>query len=187
MFASDSTSELGPLCAALKDGGEAMSFGRVLRAMREAKNLTQRDLVELASENGRISGLVVTALSHWEDNRRVPMPPQLLAVLRILDPHARDLLALLRVADDHRYRGLVQILGASGMPAEGQLRAWEQWAGGFPLRPPRGRTWEVEDTFVLPDETLDVAGVLAEPAETDASAVLADEGFDASVVIEPPS
>lgn len=173
----ESSFSLGPVAAKT----EPLTFGRLLRAMRETSGLTQRQLVDAAAgaDTERLSGLVVTALSHWEDDRRVPLPPQLLALTRVLRTKAveqadgekaaagfrDDVVTLITLARDHRYAGIVSTWIASRLDPEACLRSWEVYAGTFPLRPPRGRGWDP-----LPSEEgiQEADATLALPPRTDA-------------------
>ena len=143
----------GSLVERLRSEGR-LTFGNLLRELRENAKLTQRGLIAASASrypNHRISGLVVTALSHWEDDRRVPLPPQLLAVIAALreyaphkerfDDYTLALLSLAREAD-HRYAGLVSMWETGNLTAQDRLRSFGVWAATFPLRPPRGRVWE---------------------------------------------
>lgn len=64
------------------------SLGTVLADLRLARGLSQRELISSAAEQAGtdLAGLVVSAATHWERDRRVPSPPHLLALLRVLLP-----------------------------------------------------------------------------------------------------
>jgi hypothetical protein len=171
----------GPIATKLA-AEKRLTFGALLRGMREDGGFTQKGLISAAiggAGAARLSGLVVTALSHWEDDRRVPLPPQLAAVVRALreqskDPETfdADLLSLITLArnQDHRYAGLVSMWDSGNFPAVDRLRSWSAWAATFPLRPPRGRAWERDDG----EEDEDDESVAAPSGE----AVAADLGVD---------
>jgi len=100
--------------------------------------------VEAVNEHHRVAGVVIAALSHWEDDRRVPSPPQLAAVLRVLTPEPAALLALLDLAAaaDTRYAGLVQVWATVKATKKDRIHAFEAWAATFPSRPPRRRSYQ---------------------------------------------
>lgn len=153
MAVTGSSPGSGPIATKLS-AERRLTFGALLRGMREDGGFTQKGLISAAIGGvgaARLSGLVVTALSHWEDDRRVPLPPQLAAVIRALREQSKepetfdgDLLTLITLArnQDHRYAGLVSMWDTGNLPAADRLRSWSAWAATFPLRPPRGRAWE---------------------------------------------
>lgn len=117
------------------------TLGQGLRRLRCASGLTQRELIARAQERGRISGLVEAGMSHWEGDRRVPMPGQLRQIFRVLAPPPQEAVALLQSITDYRYAGVVALLSETGSPEE-IIQRWERWAESYPEHPARGRAWE---------------------------------------------
>lgn len=118
------------------------TLGQGLRRLRLARELTQRELIVQAQTQGPISGMIETGVSHWESDRRVPMPAQLYQVFQVLQPTAEDALALLQRIQDYRYVGVLHIISSSGGSPEEKLAQWAQWAQAYPGHPARGRPWQ---------------------------------------------
>jgi transcriptional regulator with XRE-family HTH domain len=123
----------------MDEGNTALGAG--LRGLRKRMGLTQRELVDLACAGSRVSGLVEAGLSHWERGGRVPLPPQLLRLFRVLRPEPEETLILLRTISDYRYAGIIHVLATTGGSPVEQVQLWEHWAENHPLHPPRGQFW----------------------------------------------
>ena len=122
---------------------DSKPFGRLLRKLREQSGWTQQGIVKATNAHHRVSGMVVTALSHWEDGRRIPSPPQLAALIKAMEPVPKDLLELLDLAAtvDARYAGLVQVWATTKATRKARIEAFEAWAATFPSRRPRRKSW----------------------------------------------
>ncbi len=73
-----------PTPAALSTQEETL--GSVLADLRLAMGLSQRELITQAFRSSNSTGLVVSAATHWERDRRVPSPAHLLTLLHVLLP-----------------------------------------------------------------------------------------------------
>jgi DNA-binding transcriptional regulator YiaG len=122
--------------------GEKVVFATQLKALREAAGLTQRELFSFATHKDASTG-TVTAISHWEDGRRIPVPGQLAAMLRVFREHGLgdaicwDLVEAAAVAH-HRYAGFLALLEvAPSASPETKQKMFETWAATFPERAER--------------------------------------------------
>jgi transcriptional regulator with XRE-family HTH domain len=115
-----------------------ITFGRLLREMRDAKGLSRAGLVERARDGNRLAGLVSEALAHWEEGRRMPLPVQLRAVLSALGPEPSTALGLLEIAAsvDVRYRAGDWWRRQDWTPEE-RLADWSLATAGQSTRPAR--------------------------------------------------
>ncbi len=67
---------------------EEETLGAVLADLRLSLGLSQRELIGKAFRSPHSTGLVVSAATHWERDRRVPSPAHLLTLLKVLLPEA---------------------------------------------------------------------------------------------------
>ena len=114
-------------------GGKTL--GSILCILRLQKGWSQREAIVRAEEHATAPGLAVSALSHYENGRRVPSPSHLVALVRSLDPQGTAFLELLEAAaqaDPHYHAATVLVRGGQWARAE-----WEGWAAAFPARMPR--------------------------------------------------
>ena len=117
-----------------------VAFGDQLRSLRESVGLTQRELFSLAVADKDVGTGTVTAISHWEDGRRVPVPGQLSAMLRVFREHGIadttcwELVEAAAVTH-HRYAGFLALLQVAPRASRETKQAmFETWAATFPER-----------------------------------------------------
>ena len=92
-----------------------------IRALRG--NRSQQDTERLVAERfPEVSGVVTTALSHWEKGRRQPLPRQLLALID-LSPRP--------VEDEHILRILTNLSQGAGQSATDYLSLTNSWPAGL--------------------------------------------------------
>lgn len=93
-----------------------------------------------------VTGVIPTALSHWESGRRSPPPLQLYAIYDVSDsrPPQDELLLLLTElgrlpnAVGREYHALISSW-APGLDVHGRVSSFLSWARAHASRPPRGR------------------------------------------------
>jgi transcriptional regulator with XRE-family HTH domain len=117
-----------------------VAFGDQLKTLRESVGLTQRQLFALAVADKDVGTGTVTAISHWEDGRRVPVPSQLSALLRVFREHGVadstcwELVEAAAVSH-HRYAGFLTLLQVAPRASRETKQAmFETWCSTFPGR-----------------------------------------------------
>ena len=119
----------------------AETLGEVIAELRVAAKLSQRELISRAAAHTALpAGLVLSAATHWERDRRVPTPAHLLLLLKVLlpDPEVaggafeRVLQAAAR--RDPGYTPGLELVRRG----EWKFADWEQWALSFKRAPGRG-------------------------------------------------
>lgn len=131
--------------------GEERSPGSILRVLRDHAHLTQPKLAEL---HPGVSGLVPTMISHWESDRRIPLPFQLQALLDSLDPTDADIwdiLVGLAHRGDVRYRSFVA--GARLLPLADRVVAWKGFVEEYPGQTRRAEEPPPEDALHVDEES----------------------------------
>lgn len=91
------------------------TLGSVLADLRLERKLSQRELINRAFRSSSSTGLVVSAATHWERDRRVPSPAHLLTLLRVLLPEQ----------EPERDRGFRRVLEAAARSSSVYGPSWE--------------------------------------------------------------
>jgi transcriptional regulator with XRE-family HTH domain len=130
------------------------TFAGALRAFREARGYTQGELADFCqhADDNRLAGIVASAVAHWEQGARVPVPPQLLVLTRTLECTQVEALWLVELAalQSKAHATIVQVL--AGLRVKDRHQAWVTWAASQTTRPTRGRVERQEEEAGAPVE-----------------------------------
>lgn len=119
-------------------------YSKILRDLRGAR--TQEKTCLLAEERyPGMTGIITTALSHWENGRRTPPPLQLHVLILIapVRPSPESVLTMLTelaAREDvvgTQYRALLHSWGGQNMGTEAKVASFHAWASTHLPRPAR--------------------------------------------------